>query len=402
MVEIVENMLHRLTARQKELLEAENPTFSRDEMERRRSALAEAMHMAGASHVLLSGGDRRGSAIQWVTGWPPGAQHYVVFTPGEQDALFVKNPNNAPLARILAPNARVDWNPQGSTSLAIDELTRRSAKGQSVGVIGSYSHGLHERLSAAGLKPVDMSRDYTRLRLVKSEEELELTRIGCAMTDAAVEALERHVRPDMSEYQLADIIERAYAPWGGVTQIHYTGVTSMTDPNCCVPSQLARNRKVAKGDAIFTEISVSYWSYSGQIQRTIAVESAPSPLFKAMHDVAEASLEAIFGVMRHGTTMDEILDAASVIDRSDFTICDDLVHGYVGGYLPPILGTRGRPSAPVPNLTLQEGMCIVVQPSIMTKDGKAGLQTGEMVLIRRDGIERLHKAPGGFRQTGSA
>ena len=32
MVEIVENMLHRLTARQKELLEAENPTFSRDEM----------------------------------------------------------------------------------------------------------------------------------------------------------------------------------------------------------------------------------------------------------------------------------------------------------------------------------------------------------------------------------
>jgi Xaa-Pro aminopeptidase len=402
MFEVVDDLPRRLSARQRELLGEEAPRFSAQEIGRRRSDLAEAMRAAGASHVLMSGGDRRGSAIQWLTGWPPGAQHYVVFTPGHQDALFVKNPNNAALARILAPDARVDWSAQGSTTLAVEELISRGAKGQTVGIIGSYSHALHERLSAAGVKPIDMTRDYNRLRLIKSEEELEWTRIGCAMTDAAVEALERNVRPGMTEHQLADVIERAYVPWGGLTQIHYTGVTSMTTPDCCVPSQLARNRKVAAGDAVFTEIAVSFWSYPGQIQRTIAVESAPSPLFKAMHDVAEASLEAIFGVMRHGTSMDEILDAASVIDRSDFTICDDLVHGYVGGYLPPVLGTRGRPSAPVPNMTLQEGMCIVVQPSIMTKDGKAGLQTGELVLVRRDGIERLHNAPGGFRQSGSA
>jgi Xaa-Pro dipeptidase len=398
----IDDLPRRLTAHQRELLEAENPRFSTNEMARRRAELTEAMLARGASHILISGGDRRGSAMQWLSGWPPGAQHYLVFTPGEQDAIFVKNPNNAPLARILAPDARVDWSAQGSTTLAVEELLRRGAKGQGVGVIGSYSHALHERLSAAELRPIDMSRDYTRLRLIKSEEELEWTRIGCAMTDAAVEALERHVRPGMTEYELADIIERAYVRWGGLNQIHYTGVTSMTEPGCCVPSQMARNRKVQAGDAIFTEIATSFWSYPGQIQRTIAVEADPSPLFKAMHDVAEASLDAIFGVMRHGTTMDEILDAASVIDRSDFTICDDLVHGYVGGYLPPVLGTRARPSAPVPNITLQEGMCIVVQPSIMTRDGKAGLQTGETVLIRRNGIERLHKAPGGFRRSGAA
>ena len=55
------------------------------EIARRRQALAEIMEKAGASHVLLSGGDRKGSAIQWLTGWPPGGGHFVVFTPGEQD-----------------------------------------------------------------------------------------------------------------------------------------------------------------------------------------------------------------------------------------------------------------------------------------------------------------------------
>jgi Xaa-Pro aminopeptidase len=357
------------------------------------------MTEAGLRHVLLSGGDRKGSAIQWLTGWPTGSGHYVIFTPGETDALYVKNPNNAALARILAPKATVDWQPEGSTVLAIKELLRRGAKGQSVGIIGSYGHGLHERLTAAGIVPVDFSKAYTKQRQTKSAEELEWLRVGCAMTDAAVEALERELTPGLSEYQLADIIERAYVPWGGLTQIHYTGVTSMSDPACCVPSQVARNRKVKAGDVVFTEIAASFWSYPGQLQRTISVGAEPTSLYRDLHAVAQEAFESILKVMRPGATMDELLDAASNIAASGFTICDDLVHGYVGGYLPPVLGTRERPSASVPNMTLAENMTIVVQPSVMTKDAKAGVQTGELVLVGKTGVERLHKAPGGFRRS---
>jgi hypothetical protein len=51
-------------------------------------------------------------------------------------------------------------------------------------------------------------------------------------------------------------------------------------------------------------------------------------------------------------------------------------------------------------MTLEENMTIVVQPSIMTKDGKAGVQCGELVLIGANGVERLHQAPWGFRRAG--
>ena len=372
-------------------------------MAHRRTALADAMAEAGAKHALLSGGDRKGSAIQWLTGWPPGGGHFVVFTPSETDALFVKNPNNAPLARIMAPKATVGWSAEGSQALMIDELLRRGAKGETVGVIGSYGHSLHEKLVAAGIKPIDLNRAYTKLRLVKSSEELDWLRVGCALTDLAVEALERELAPGQTEHELADIIERAYVRWGGMTQIHYTGVTSMANPDCCVPSQLSRNRKVNAGDVVFTEIAVSFWSYPGQLQRTIAVAAEPTPLYRDLFAVADEAYQSILKVLRPGARPDDILDAASCIARSGFTICDDLVHGYGGGgYLPPVLGTRERPSQSVPNMALQQNMTIVVQPSVMTKDGKAGVQTGELVLIGANGAERLHQAPWGFRRAGGA
>jgi Xaa-Pro aminopeptidase len=391
----------RLPARLRTLLDAEFPKFSPAEMQRRRDAFAEAMGEAGVKHLLFSGGDRKGSATQWLTGWPTSNGHFVIHTPGEQDALFVKNPNNAPLARILAPETAVSWGAEGSTKLAMQELAKRGAKGGRVGVIGSYGHSLHERLMKEGMEPVDMGAAYTRMRLVKSAEELDWLRIGCALTDLAVEALERHLAPGLTEHDLSDIIERAYVPFGGINQIHYTGVTSMREPDCCVPSQLARNRKVRAGDVAFTEIAVSFWSYPGQLQRTIAL-GEPAPLFTELHAVADQAYAAIVGVLRAGAHVEEVLDAASCIARSGFTISDDLLHGYGGGgYLPPVLGTRERPSASVPDFTFAENMTIVVQPSVITKDGRAGVQTGELLLITKTGTERLHSAPEGFRRAAS-
>jgi Xaa-Pro dipeptidase len=38
----------------------------------------------------------------------------------------------------------------------------------------------------------------------------------------------------------------------------------------------------------------------------------------------------------------------------------------------------------------------VVQPNVVTRDGLAGVQTGELVLITPTGTERLHAFPSGF------
>ena len=167
---------------------------------------------------------------------------------------------------------------------------------------------------------------------------------------------------------------------------------------CAVAVSAAR--RVAKGDVVFAEISALFSGYSGQVLRTYAVGTEPTPLYRALYAVAEETFSAVLNVLKPGATPLEILDAAAPISRSGFKVCDDLLHGFVGGYLPPVIGTHERPSGPIPDLVLQENMAVVLQPSIVTRDGKAGVQIGELLRITRDGAERLHQAPWGFRRVG--
>jgi len=45
-------------------------------------------------------------------------------------------------------------------------------------------------------------------------------------------------------------------------------------------------------------------------------------------------------------------------------------------------------------------MTVVVQPNVVTRDGRAGVQTGELLLVTGQGPERLHAYPPGLRQIG--
>jgi hypothetical protein len=74
------------------------------------------------------------------------------------------------------------------------------------------------------------------------------------------------------------------------------------------------------------------------------------------------------------------------------------VHGYGGGYLPPVLSSRSRTDGahPIPDQPLDAGMFLVVQPNVVTKDHRAGVQTGEMLLVTETGVERVHSLPRGM------
>lgn len=381
------------------LLQAEAPRFSVAERKRRHVALAAALEQAGAKHALLIGAPRQ-SALQWLMHWPASNLNMGVFSPDEQDVLFVPYPNHVPQAQVLAEDAKVVWGAKGPAALAVETLFERGAKGETVGIIGACNYSIVQQLSNAGCKLVDLNRAYNAIRLIKSEEEFDWARIACALSDLGIEALARDVAPGMSEHELAAIIERAYLPWRGINQIHFVGLTSMANPDCCVPSQIPRGRRVAAGDVVFSEISALFWGYSGQVLRTYAVAAEPTPLYRDLYAVAEAAFDAVIAVLKPGCAPKDVLDAASVIGKSGFAVCDDLLHGFIGGYLPPVLGTHERPSGPIPDMVLKENMAVVLQPSIMTTDGKAGVQIGECLRITADGTERLHQAPRGFRRVG--
>lgn len=371
------------------------PRFSDAEMDRRRAALDDAMAARGVEHAVLYGANRTGSAIGWLTRWPVTREAAVVHTAGARDVLLLNFYNHVPNAERIATEAEVRWAGERAIQTVIGELRRRGAPGGRVGTIGTIDVRGHAALAELA-EVVDMSPDYTRLRLIKSREEIEWVRIAAAMTDQAVRALHEHARPGVSELELSDVVERAYVARGGTTHIHYLGATPMLAPDLCVPPQYPSARPLAPGDALVCEISAAYWEYTGQLLRTFAVEADPSPLYRELHAVADAALEAVLGRLRPGATAEELVQAAGLIEDAGFTIRDDLVHGFVGGYLPPVLGAPGRATAPMPEFTFADGMMVVVQPNVVTTDETAGVQTGELVLVTDEGAERLHDYPRGF------
>ncbi|HWV88337.1 MAG TPA: M24 family metallopeptidase [Capillimicrobium sp.] len=376
------------------------PRFSDAEQARRRAALEAVMARRGVDHVVLYGANRFGSAVGWLTRWPVTREAFVVVTPGERDLLLVDFYNHVPNATRMATEAEVRPAAPSGVRAAVDELRRRGAGGRRVGVIGPLGFRAHAALAEVAAEVVDLGGDYVRLRLRKSPEELAWVRRGCALTDLGLEALRAGARPGLDERELGDLVERAYVGHGATTHIHYFAATPMDRPRMGVPAQWPTTRRLRAGDALTCELSASWWDHPGQVLRTFAVEAEPSPLFADLHGVADAAFAAICSVLRAGATAQAVVAAAEVIEAAGYTTRDDLLHGFVGGYLPPVLGSASRLLEPVPDFVFEAGMTVVVQPNVCTRDERAGVQTGELVLVGPDGAERLHSAERGLLRTG--
>jgi Xaa-Pro dipeptidase len=384
----------KLNGRLRAILKQEYPRFSEKEYARRHKALEALMQKNSLDTMLIVTENRSGNATQWVTGWPGTVEAFVVFRPGEKMWMTVEWVNHYPLAAKMCPHMDVVWGQHQGPEKLLAELKRRGAK--RIGIMGPLRVAKYRTLEAH-FELVPLDREYTRLRMIKSEEEIDWIRIGAAMSDAGLAALMAGTKPGLTERELGAIVESAYIKHGGTTMIHYIGLTSMKKPHIYVPPQHHSPRKVKKGDMVFCELSAYWWDYAGQVLRTYTVGANATPLYRDLYETAEAAFDAVTGVARHGTPMQEIVEATRVIEKNGFTICDDLMHGFGGGYFQPIIGSTSRPAGPkLPDMTLEENMTVVVQPNVITKDQSAGVQVGEMIRITRMGFERIHKAKRGL------
>ncbi|MCW2699538.1 MAG: aminopeptidase family protein [Blastococcus sp.] len=354
------------------------------------------MDREGLQHVVLYGANRSGSAVSWLTGWAVTREAHVLVTRGEPDVLLVSFFNHVPEARRRAAAADVRFAGDAPAATVAALLGQRGAAGAPVGLVGPLPYDQYAVL-ADGRRVVDLSRAHTRLRLRKSEEEIAALRRAAALTDVAAAAMLEPPVVGCTEHELVARIEYAYVSRGGMHHIHYLGITPMSDPDRSVPAQWPSDRRVAAGDLLTFELSAAVApEYSGQLLRTVCVAGEPSPQVRELHDVAEAALAAVSERLRPGVHAQELVAAAEVIEDAGFTTVDDLVHGFGGGYLPPVIGSRSRAIRPTPNFTLEAGMTVVVQPNVATPDGRLGVQTGELLLVTDQGPERLHTFPAGL------
>ncbi len=375
------------------------PKFSVSEYARRYSSVRRMMADRTLDVLVIYGNSSNslhGQAnVHYLSNFLGRHDAYVLFPTDGEAKLLVEVYNHIPTAREMSVIKDTGWAGTDSSMALTKELIEGGYARGKVGLVGRIPYQVHSRLvkELPNAAFTDVTRSFSELRLVKSEEELEWVRKGAAFTDHAMEALERDVHPGMREFELARVIEDAYLNDGGQYHFFYIGSTPMSNPSVCVPSQHLSNRVLEKGDAIITEVSVSWWGYSGQIHRPIAVSSPPNDDYGRLYDVALQAYERLAKAIRDGASEAEVLDAADIIDDSGFSIYDGLIHGFGVDLQPPDLRTKKTSHHPPGGFVFRKNMTVVIQPNVISKDERMGIQLGNLMLVTENGTVPLQKYP---------
>lgn len=369
------------------------PTFSDEEMARRHTAIYDLMDQEQVDALLIYGTGRYSSDVYWLTDWPCSREAYVLFQNGKDPVVLMQLFNHFPMARVMSIVKDVRWAGANTSNSVADLVRERGLESKKLGLIGSipYQHYNKLRETFPNAAFTDLSGKMRMMRTVRSEEEIERIRFASKLTDQSIEALAEGLKVGMREDEISYLIEPVYLKEGGYAGIHFMSSMPMRAPDFPVPSQFHSDRRLQKGDCLITEISGAYSGYSGQIHRTFSIGEGPTSEWKQMHGAAVEAFDTLASVIKDGTTTTEAEAAAEIIHKRGYSIYDDLIHG-VNQY-PPIFQTRTTRRHEMREMTFRENMVIVIQPNLITKDEKMGLQFGETLVVTKKGCESLNAYP---------
>lgn len=377
------------------------PRFSPSEFERRHRAVREAMEAEELDALLIYGG-AGSSEVPYLINYLPTAPCWLVFPLRGDPVVFLHFFNTIDCTKAQAIIDDVRCSGLSATETLAEELHARGLAHARFGMVSlnviAHNHYIDLQFRMPEAEFVEFGRQCTAIRRIRSDEELQFFRRSGYLTDLVCEALERELRPGLTEYDIRSIVTSAYNRHESDPGIHFIASTSMARPDRFVPWQRVTPRTLSKGDVVITELTVSYWGYSTQIHRPFAIAQEPTPLYRELFDAALACYENIRRICQPGTTSEQIIAASGVIEERGLSSYDSVFHGERAKS--PELGT---PSAthPFEAWTLLENMVHVIQPNPVTRDYTAGLQLGAAVVVKPGGGEPLHNYPFKFPVCGA-
>src|SRR5579875_1893126 len=370
------------------------PRFSDKEYERRRRLVKEMMKRQGVEALLIYSSSQYEGSVHYLSNYLAKNPCYLIYPIDGEPTLIIHFYNHIPCTSEMSIVKDIQWHHHDPVKQVTENLEKKGLTESKIGLVRfnniPYAHymGITDKLPK--VRFVDVSKDYNWIRWVRSEEEIEWYRRSAYLTDLTMEALEREIRPGLSEFDLDDIVHSAYARDGGQLWIDFIASTSMDNPDVFVPWQLPTPRVLNVGDVVITEITVGYYGYFSQIHRPFAVAREPNALYRKLYDVALECYERVARVLRPGATTKDVIEATSVIEENGFTVYDSLVHGESA--INPELGSKTS-AHPKEEFTFRENMLIVIQPQPITLDYKAGIQLGAATIVTQNGAKSLHNYP---------
>jgi Xaa-Pro aminopeptidase len=384
-------------------------TLSLDERDRRWVAIRERMAQRGLNCLII-----RGISSKW-DGGTANVRYVTQIGGNGEDAMVVFPAEGDPSVLLWASSQRQWWGEaqewvtdirQGNPSWATQTIARISELGVDrgrIGVVGiggrteagkCMSHDIYAEIRE-GLPDAEFeaaSDIFDERRLLKSPEEIKVMTESARLCDVAIDAMLRFAgMPGVKAHEVyAEILNAVYRAGGEAPMF----LMYEADPAALHALRFPSERPLEPGYILLQEILPKYAGYFSQIMVPVSV-GEPHPDYRRLADAAIAAYEIALETIRPGISVKDLAETMNrPLVEAGYTWTRPQWHGTgLENVERPIDRNFPKRIGPAPEMLLEEGMILGMQPMAALSDLSKGVQVGDTVVVTADGNRRLSSTP---------
>lgn len=219
-------------------------------------------------------------------------------------------------------------------------------------------------------------------REIKDAKELALLRQVAAIGDTAFANTLPHIRPGITEKELAEILRQQLVA-AGADDLSFPTIAA-SGPNCSICHAKPGERLLQAGDLVLMDFGGKYKGYCGDMTRT--VQLGPVDLkAEVLYNVVLAAQQAAFDAIRPGEPL-EAPHLAAVRVFQEAGLAEHFVHSIGHGVGLEI--HEGPRVSRGSQAEMRPGQVISVEPGLYLP-GWGGIRIEDVVIITEQGFENI-------------
>lgn len=289
-----------------------------------------------------------------------------------------------PYYRYPVPGISMPGLIQGSWLDAVSRVVEEYRLSKVGANISSMPYGeagkLKERLG--GRLALDISRDISRMRSVKEGDEVEAMTAAARVAEAGLRAAMDSMAEEVSEVELAGVVEEAMRK-AGAEEYSFPTIVAFEE-NAAYPHTNPTRRRLKGGEVVLIDLGARLHGYCSDITRTIAFGQLPGRSRGIAEAVLEAQLAGIDAVAPGVKAEEPDAAARGVLEKRGMAkyFIHSLGHGVgIDVHEAPRLSRAAEEE-------LEPGMVVTVEPGVYVA-GAVGVRIEDMVLVTRKGRRLL-------------
>ena len=220
-------------------------------------------------------------------------------------------------------------------------------------------------------------------RIVKDEEEIELIKKACEITDSAFEYAKKVMKYGMTEKELSFEIEK-FMIENGADGLAFDSIVAF-GANTSMPHAVPTDKKLESGDIVQFDIGAKYKGYCSDFSRVVFVDYMKDE-YKEVYDFVLEQQKKIVEGFKDGANIKQIIKAREVdYSLKNYNVFHAFGHG-VGLYIheDPTLHSKT-------DVYLKENSVIAIEPGVY-KEGQFGIRIEDTYHILKDSCINLTKS----------